>query len=354
MKKKLLYLLLSVVFCTISFTNNLSALAAPVVMPDGNIFDAEYYAGANPDVASILGTDANALYQHYISYGKAEGRTPYNPLTDVSALASAAANTVTTDSALRASDSSLNELRTALPGTYITFGAYEQDNKKKNGQEPIEWLVLENTGESLFVTSKYALDAQPYSTAYDQYTYNPYPITWEHCNLRAWYNSTFYETAFDAGEQARIKTVNVDNTIPSDIINFVWEPGVTGGNNTLDKVFALSYAEVEKYFPMQDTWIVGDGDSMSYNKLLQIQPTAYAIAQGAQVWSKKTADSATSYNGYFAPIAYDIVGYAEQWSLRTPAYSQTCYFVVNSAGSFGYDMVAYDSSNRPAIVIDLK
>lgn len=37
-------------------------------------FDAAYYAQNNPDVAAALGTDADVLYQHYMEYGKAEGR----------------------------------------------------------------------------------------------------------------------------------------------------------------------------------------------------------------------------------------------------------------------------------------
>lgn len=55
---------------------------------------------------------------------------------------------------------------TALPESYITFGTYEQDNRKKNGQEPIQWLVLENNVERLFVLIKYVLDGLPYNTAY--------------------------------------------------------------------------------------------------------------------------------------------------------------------------------------------
>ncbi len=57
----------------------LSALAAPQLMPDGAIFDAEYYAQNYPDVVSALGTDADALYQHYLVAGKNEGRLPYAP-----------------------------------------------------------------------------------------------------------------------------------------------------------------------------------------------------------------------------------------------------------------------------------
>lgn len=64
-----------------------SALAAPQKMLDGGIFDADYYAAQNPDVVENLGTsDANALYAHYLAYGKAEGRLPYDPSADVSSL----------------------------------------------------------------------------------------------------------------------------------------------------------------------------------------------------------------------------------------------------------------------------
>ncbi len=60
--------------------------AAPRIMPGGEIFDAEYYAENNPDVAAQLGTDAQALYQHYRDYGKREGRLPYDPTADLTEL----------------------------------------------------------------------------------------------------------------------------------------------------------------------------------------------------------------------------------------------------------------------------
>ena len=51
--------------------------AAPEKMPDGGIFDAEYYAENNPDVTAALGTDPAILYRHYLLCGKEEGRQPY-------------------------------------------------------------------------------------------------------------------------------------------------------------------------------------------------------------------------------------------------------------------------------------
>lgn len=51
-----------------------TVLAAPEIMPDGTIFDAEYYAEMYPDVVNALGNDPDVLYQHYMTYGKEEGR----------------------------------------------------------------------------------------------------------------------------------------------------------------------------------------------------------------------------------------------------------------------------------------
>ena len=48
----------------------------PRVMEDGTIFDAAFYAEQNPDVCAAVGTDENALYNHYQNCGKLEGRAP--------------------------------------------------------------------------------------------------------------------------------------------------------------------------------------------------------------------------------------------------------------------------------------
>lgn len=50
--------------------NTLNVSAADI----STFFDAEYYAEQNPDVAAACGTDEEALYQHYMTYGIKEGR----------------------------------------------------------------------------------------------------------------------------------------------------------------------------------------------------------------------------------------------------------------------------------------
>ena len=76
MKKKLMTLVfaLSVVVAVGAF--KMDAKAAVYSDPDGSTFDAQFYAATYPDVAAIVGTDAKALCNHYITAGKAEGRFP--------------------------------------------------------------------------------------------------------------------------------------------------------------------------------------------------------------------------------------------------------------------------------------
>lgn len=54
------------------FTLFLIGFLSVGVKADG--FDAGYYAAKYPDVVAELGTDPDALYQHYLTYGKNEGR----------------------------------------------------------------------------------------------------------------------------------------------------------------------------------------------------------------------------------------------------------------------------------------
>lgn len=75
--KKALLTMLTVAAVTGS---SLTVFAAPETMPDGTLFDAEYYAQTYPDVAAVFGTDKEALYNHYVTLGKAEGRNAYDSM----------------------------------------------------------------------------------------------------------------------------------------------------------------------------------------------------------------------------------------------------------------------------------
>lgn len=130
-------------------------------------------------------------------------------------------------------------------GDYITFGTYEQDNDFTNGTETIEWLVLAKEDNRILVISKYALDYQHYGSQKQVYNYatnGKYTYekgyTWDVSFVRQWLNEDFYNAAFTSYEKSRIPTT----TVVMD--HYGWN----SGDDTEDKVFLLSVAEVKELF----------------------------------------------------------------------------------------------------------
>lgn len=204
-------------------------------------------------------------------------------------------------------------------GNYVSFGTYPQ-TKAGNDATPIEWLVLARDGNKALLISRYGLDAQPYNKDHTS-------VTWETCTLRTWLNGMFYNKAFSSAEQAAILTTNVDNSKSQCYSGW----NTSGGNNTQDKVFLLSYAEASKYFGVTYN---------SSNTKSRVAPTAYAIAQGAgKNSSYKTADGID----------------AGGWWLRSPGYSQRRAVCVYSDGSFCSIVVYSDSvAVRPALWVNIE
>ncbi len=157
---------------------------------------------------------------------------------------------------LPAEEETPQEEETLSVGSIVTFGRYEQDNDVATGMEPIEWVILELDEEegSAFLVSRYVLDHQPYNSQMGN-------TEWETCSMRSWLNGTFLNFAFTPAEQSLILLSDVDNGPYPDHPDFF-----TGGNNTQDKIYLLSYAEYVQY-------IQGE-------QLGRCVPTAYAISRG--------------------------------------------------------------------------
>lgn len=205
-------------------------------------------------------------------------------------------------------------------GNYVTFGEYSQTAAGKD-MTPIEWLVLARDGNKALLISRYGLDAQKYNTINTG-------VTWEKCTLRTWLNNAFYNKAFNSAEQTAILITNVDNS--KNQCYSGWS--TSGGNNTQDKVFLLSYAEANKYF--------GVPYGNSSNTKSRVAPTAYAIAHGT--WassSNKTADGTD----------------AGWWWLRSPGNYQDFAAVVDTDGSLRNITVNYVSGSvRPALWVNIE
>ena len=70
--KAMILAVVAVYFAVFMFcTTNVQAADTGVY---ASIFNAEYYASANADVKAVYGTDANALFNHFVNYGMKEGR----------------------------------------------------------------------------------------------------------------------------------------------------------------------------------------------------------------------------------------------------------------------------------------
>ena len=204
---------------------------------------------------------------------------------------------------------------TLRAGDVIGFGHYEQDNKKNNGAELIEWIVLDVRGSQALLISRYALDTQPYHR-------ESASVTWETCSLRRWLNSSFLKEAFNSTEQAAILTAAVDNGSSQGYSN--WD--TWGGNDTDDKLFLLSYAEADQYFLL---------DGMN----ARVAPTNYAIKRGGRIDNRTKTDDG------------DASGW---WWLRSPGYTQGRAAAIGNDGCLHYYTVY--SSNlvvRPALWLDL-
>lgn len=141
MKKTLVAIMTAVMV----LSNGLTVFAAPETMSDGTIFDAEYYAQNNPDVAAVLGTGKDALYQHYLSCGKAEGRQAFadsaiiNTAADTSISAQVNALGITYDPSrdekLLLQWYSLRPVSNNWKGTFNIFGVSSEEERERLQKE---------------------------------------------------------------------------------------------------------------------------------------------------------------------------------------------------------------------------
>ncbi|WP_274969145.1 DUF6273 domain-containing protein [Succinimonas amylolytica] len=186
-------------------------------------------------------------------------------------------------------------------GSRTEFGSYFL-SENATTKDPLTWIVLDRDAESVLLLTEFGIDCRCYHPGCGD-------ITWENSEYRSWLNGEFYSTAFSADEKELIlETVNrnPDNELYH----------TRGGNDTRDRVFALSLDEVKHYLP--DT------------RSRQTTPTPFTLAKN--LWTHKDK---TCY-----------------WWLRSPGIMQynaaTIYYsgLVSDIGCFtGDEKVAA----RPAI-----
>ena len=119
----------------------------------------------------------------------------------------------------------------------VYFGRYPQESGNDEKQ-PIKWRVLSVDGDDAFLLADKILSYRELSADVD--------FTWESCRWREWLNGSFLDEAFTEDERLAIRTTNVvnDSTFFYDSEKGGYD--VSGGNDTIDKVYLLSLDEVLK------------------------------------------------------------------------------------------------------------
>lgn len=223
-------------------------------------------------------------------------------------------------------------------GEYVVFGKYEQDGDLSNGPEPIEWIILEEDDEKMFLISRYILDCHSYHTEHTG-------VSWETCELRSWLNSDFYDTAFSPAAQKRILTTDIS---VSDNAMF----DTDGGNDTQDKLFCLSFEEIWKYYEVKKWY---DENQVGFSSAIITDMTQYAEDNGADHYTITQEDYEyyMEYNDYDS----DVIGKGSGgWWLRSPGHDYDWACMVGYRGDFGWNGDSYvefaRNGVRPAMYIE--
>ena len=169
------------------------------------------------------------------------------------------------DSETRANTIQKELIEKAKVKDFVFFGSYEQDGDISNGNEPIEWIVLEKQSGKILLLSRFGLDVQKFSN-------NAEGISWENSLIRTWLNETFIEEAFnkeDLNEILQTTLLNTQLPFNEDVeLTNTEEVDPEEGKQTAlfqktrDRVFLLSLQEVEIYLPNADSRICKSSESV--------------------------------------------------------------------------------------------
>ena len=182
-----------------------------------------------------------------------------------------------------------------VPSTQVLLSTVEVDDIILVGG--YGWRVLDKQDGKVLVLSEKIVTTLQFRTKVPGMDDLDYIIRWENSPFRDYLNTTFYNETFNAREKEMI----VETLIKTE--SHPWF-GASGGNDTHDKLFLLSYEEVVQYF----------GDSGQFGG----EPLALDADRWADRFQAVYVDD--EYNA--ARIAQDIeTDEPFLWWLRSPGYS---------------------------------
>ncbi|MDE7106957.1 MAG: hypothetical protein K2O39_01395, partial [Clostridiales bacterium] len=131
--------------------------------------------------------------------------------------------------------------------------------------EPIKWRILEHSNGSTMLFCDSIIDHGAYYSGEDTREIGGatvYPSNYEHSDIRAWLNGTFFTSAFSASEKQNIKTTTVNNG--NETTGYSENPYVC--DNTQDKIFLLSNRDAYN----TEYWFIAEGATADDARMLLV------------------------------------------------------------------------------------
>lgn len=191
--------------------------------------------------------------------------------------------------------------------------------------QPIKWRVLDVSGDEALLLADQVLDCRKYHERYEN-------VTWETSTLRTFLNDEFYQTVFSKDEQNAI----VDSALENANNTFY---RTNGGNDTMDKVFILSSAELTRSTG-EEYGFANYYDC--YDEARLAQSSTYAKAMG--LFLGEVNDERGDFRGYC------------DWWVRMPGQGPRNTVICWYVGYVEYEgqYAEYDKAGvRPALRLDL-
>lgn len=233
----------------------------------------------------------------------------------------------TTVAAVEAEALETVELKRAEVGDIVQMGTYEQDGDTET-EDPIYWDVLDKDGDSILIISHDVI-------GYQRFSDSPNCVIWEDSQIRTWLNEEFYTDAFDKEKQARIKESVLKNPSIAGYVTGADESIWESRGDTTDRIFLLSWKEMEKYY----------GHKLPKAEALLCKPSKAVLQRYEEIEQQRIREKVP-----FAESAPDVTE-GISWMLRSTGKSQNQISIIRGDGYYSQCMADYYQGVRPAMWI---
>jgi hypothetical protein len=233
----------------------------------------------------------------------------------------------TTVAAVEAEALETVELKRAEVGDIVQMGTYEQDGDTET-EDPIYWDVLDKDGDSILIISHDVI-------GYQRFSDSPNCVIWKDSQIRTWLNEEFYTDAFDKETQARIKESVLKNPSIAGYVTGADESIWESRGDTTDRIFLLSWKEMEKYY----------GHKLPKAEALLCKPSEAVLQRYEEIKQQRIREKVP-----FGESAPDVTE-GISWMLRSTGKSQNQISIIRGDGYYSQCMADYYQGVRPAMWI---